>query len=146
MNVYVAAPFEDAGIVRMVHERFASLGLTPTAKWADHADGKEDFARFEPARLRAFAHQNDKDLRDSDVVLVIARAGAGGEMFAEARLAIEWGKAVVWVGRRILSAWRHGVVSADSIDDAVDLLVAMRTKHTEGHRGHLLAHLAGSAA
>lgn len=144
--VYVAAPFSDAGVVRVVHDRLGTLGIVPTSRWVDQASGAEDFARFEPSRLRAIAAQNDADLRGSDALLVLARAGAGGEMFAEARVGLDWGKAVVWVGRRILSAWRSGVVLVEDVDDAFPVLSAMRERHAEGHRGHLLAHLAGSAA
>ena len=147
LNVYVAAPYEDGAFVfQGVHERLRALGMTPTSTWAEHAIGREDFSRYTPARLREFAVRNDADLRAADVALVLARAGAGGEMFAEARVAIDWGKPVVWCGRLILSAWRSGVVRAEDLDAALSILVAMQAKHAEGYRGHLLAHLVGSTA
>lgn len=144
--VYVAAPFEDAALVRSIHDRLESIDMSPTSRWALSATSAEDFAKFTPSQLRGLAQQNDSDLRGSDVALVVARAGAGGEMFAEARMALEWGKPVVWVGRWILSAWRRGVVRAGDIDGAFETLIQMRAKYSEGYRGHMLAHLSGCAA
>lgn len=143
---YVAAPYADAAFVRVVHDHLLAVAITPTSSWATTARGPEDFSRFSPPELRRVAAQNDADLRGSDVCLVIARDGAGGEMFAEARVALEWGKPIVWTGRRTLSAWRSGVVLAEDLDAAILLLVAMRDRHSEGYRGHLLAHLAQGAA
>lgn len=145
-GVYVAAPFADAAFVREhVHERLRAIGCTPTSSWVDTAAGPENFARYLPAELRRNAEHNDRNLRGSDVVLVVAREGAGGETFAEARIAIEWGKPVVWCGRRILSAWRAGVVRVDDLDGAMATLAAMRGYHAEGLRGRLLATMAERA-
>lgn len=145
--VYVCAPFEDGAFVRALHERLETLQLTPTSRWAEHATSREDFARYSPVQLREYARRNDADLRGSDVALVLARHGGGGEMFAEARLALEWGKAVVWVGKRhTLSAFRSGVVRTEDLDTGIARLVLMRERHLEGYRGELLAHLSGAAA
>lgn len=120
MKVYVAAPYDAAGFVREhVHERLRSIGLDPTSRWAEHALGPENFDHFSPADLRLIAEANDRDVERSDVVLVIARAAAGGEMFAEARYALMLGKHLVWVGRRILSSWRHGVERVEDLDAAM---------------------------
>jgi hypothetical protein len=58
-------------------------------------------------------------------VLVLARDGAGAEMFGEARLALEYGIPTVWFGtRRPLSAYRPGVVRVETIDEAMEQLAA----------------------
>lgn len=122
-RVYVCAPFEDAGHVREhVHERLRTFGLEPSSRWAETARGAEDFAAFTPYALRAIAEANDLDLGNSQAALVLAREGTGGEMFAEARLALVMGIPVVWVGRRTLSAWRDGVVLVDDLDEAITVL------------------------
>lgn len=145
--VYVAAPFCDGSLVRqMVHPALRERGLLPTSSWAETAFGPEDFSRLAPAALRAACARNDADLRGSDVVLALARHGAGSEMFAEVRVALEWGKSVVWCGRRSLSAWRSGVVLVESIDEAFDVLDRMKGPHSEGCRGQLLAQMAGGAS
>ena len=118
-SVYVAAPFSDADIVRSVHARLADIGIFAASSWAEHAIGREDFSKYTPDELRRFAAVNDADLRLADVCLVLARYGAGAEMFAEARLAIEWGKPVVWVGRRTLSSWRDGVTYCETLEEAL---------------------------
>ncbi len=121
--IYVAAPYEDAGYVREhVHERLRALGFEPTSRWAETARGPEDFARFSADELRVIAEGNDLDVAGSKAVLVLARAGAGGEMFAEARLALAMGIPCIWVGRRTLSAWRLGVVRAADLDEALEIL------------------------
>lgn len=146
--VYVAAPFDDGAIVRdCLHDRLRLHGMRPTAQWFDAPRGPEDFTRFSPDELQRRALRNDADVRGSDVVFALPRRGAGGEMFAEIRVALEWGKSVVWVGeRRTLSAWRAGVVRVDDFDAGLGILCAMRDQHARGIRGQLLAHMVGSAA
>lgn len=146
MLVYVAAPYEDAAFVTVVHETLTKHGMRPTSRWAEKARGALDFSTLAPAALRQAAAENDADVRGSDVVLAIARSGAGGEMFAESRVALEWHKPVVWTGRLTLSAFRSGVVRAVDLDDAISVLLSMQRALAEGYRGHLLAHLARSAA
>lgn len=119
VKVYVAAPFQDAPMVREVHERLVALGATYTSTWAESAVGEEDFSKFTPTQLARIADSNDEDVRRSDIVLVMARHGAGGESFCEARLAIDLGRRVLWVGRRILSAWRPGVIRCEDLDEAL---------------------------
>lgn len=122
--VYVAAPYADAPLVREVHQLLSDAGITPTSTWAkDATPGPENQSAFTPEQLRAFAENNDADVLRADAVLVLAREGAGGEMFAEVARAQLWGKAVFWVGRRTLSAWRAGVQQCWSVGDA---LVALR--------------------
>ena len=119
VSVYVAAAYEDASYVRMVGGHLRRLGLTTTSSWSEQARGPEDLTQMMPEAIRHIAGTNDADLRAADVCLVMARRGAGGEMFAEARLAVEWGKSVYWVGRRILSSYRSGVTICDDLDAAV---------------------------
>lgn len=130
-HVYVAAPFADGAFVREhVHERLASVGATPTSTWVHASAGPEDFSRYTIEALREAAARNDADIRRSDVVLALARDGAGGEMFAEVRYALEIGRPVLWVGRRILSAWRVGVVRCDDLDDALTALRSWGARRT----------------
>lgn len=126
-----------------VHGRLVAVGFEPSSRWVDGAVSAEDFGRYTPEELRRFAAQNDRDVCSSHVVLVLARPGAGGEMFGEARLALEWGLAVVWVGRRTLSAWRRGVVRVDNLDQAIGVLARMRVAFEDGIRGEFLAELGG---
>lgn len=122
--VYVAAPFADGAFVREhVHPLLEQHGITPTSTWVHAAHGPEDFARFAPDALAAAAEQNDHDIHRSAALLVIARHGAGGEMFAEARYALALRKPVIWVGRLILSAWRPGVERVEDLDGAVHALL-----------------------
>lgn len=72
LSVYVAAPFEDRDLVRVVHERLRKDGIATTASWADLTIGGQDVAWLAPERLRALAKVNDADLRSSDAVLVLA--------------------------------------------------------------------------
>lgn len=96
------------------------LGLVPTSTWAEEQIGPENFAQYTVEQLRAIAFSNDGDILRSNSMLVLARPGAGGEMFAEARFALQHEKAVFWVGRRTLSAWRRGVIRCHDLDAALD--------------------------
>jgi len=120
--VYVAAPYEDAAHVRALHIRLETMGLRHTSLWADMAKGAEDLHKHSPARLRLAAESNDIDVARSDVVLALARKGAGGEMFSEIRYALELLIPVLWVGRHTLSAFRKGVTRCESLDQAMGLL------------------------
>lgn len=122
-RTYVAAPFEDAHLVRDIHVRMRALGIEPTAQWVKGADGKENQAAFTDEQLRDFALGNDRDIMRSNAMLVIARPGVGGEQFAEVRYALMWGIQVYWVGRRILSAYREGVTICESVEDALGRMV-----------------------
>jgi len=133
LRCYVAAPYLDGTLVReQVHPRLAALGIEPTSSWCADAIGAEDFAAYGAGQLRAIAATNDADLARADVVLVIAREGAGGEMFAEARLALVMRKPVVWTGRLILSAWRRGVVRVDSVAAALRVLARYARRRRAG--------------
>lgn len=129
MKIFVAAPYADAAFVRdVVHPRLAAFGLEPVSRWADNARGPEDFSRHSPEVLRAEAERNDADIMRCEALLLIARHGAGGESFAEARIALAWGRPVVWCGQRLtLSAWRAGVTRVSDLDDAVAALLAVRS-------------------
>lgn len=107
-RIYVAAPFQDKLYVRnVVHRKLVEAELRPVSTWAN-SDAEEDF-QDEQVLANAIC-ENDTQLACCDAVLVLARPGAGGEMFAEARIALVWGKPVFWVGRRVLTTFRRGVV------------------------------------
>lgn len=125
-TVYVAAPYADAEQVRALHRRMRVMGLQPTSSWAEAADGPESFTNKLPEVLRDFALANDAELLRSSAVLVLARDGVGGEMFAEARLALDNDIPVFWVGRRTLSAWREGVVLCEDVDDGLSKILHAR--------------------
>lgn len=146
MRVYLAAPMPDKMLVRELHDRLAREDMVPTSSWAMSDSTSNDFDAFTPTELRRHIQKNDSDLRGSDIVLVLARDGVGGEMFAEAALAIQMGKTVLWCGRRILSSFRPGVVLVEDLESAFAILGDMRTQFANGYRGRLLAILCGAAA
>lgn len=147
LSVYVAAPYEDARIVcDVVHARMRKIGIKPMSRWAEQANGAENFALFDVEQLRRFAAQNDADVLGSDALLVMAKPGAGGEMFAEARFGLDRGKPIIWLGRRTLSAWRKHVVRAADLDHALEMLERMNLAHHDGQRGYLLELAAGDSA
>lgn len=139
LSVYVASPYANAPFVRELHETLRAHDMLVTSNWAEHASGAEDFSTMSIAELRSVAAGNDRDVRASDVVLVVDFDGKGRETYGELRVALEWGKAVIFVGRPNLSAWRRGVVRASDVDEAVSMLVAMKGAHMLGRRGALLA-------
>jgi hypothetical protein len=119
-RVYVAAPYEDAPGVRRVHALLRYLRLEPTSTWAEEADGPEVLEKMPLDVVRALADRNDADLESSSALLVLPRAGAGREMYAEVRLAIERNIPVIWVGGpRPLSAYRVGVARVDDLTEAL---------------------------
>jgi hypothetical protein len=122
-RVYVAAPYEDGGHVRdYIHPRLSELGMGYTSLWAESAGGAEDITALTEKQLRDIADQNDQCIRHSHAMLVLARKGAGGEMFAEARLAHELRLMIVWAGRLTLSAWRDRVTRVSDLDGALEAL------------------------
>lgn len=138
LRCYVAAPFEDAPLVRDVHARLVMLGMQPTSEWAETpaATGeRENLRELTIHELAYLAGRNDGAVMTSDAVLVLARDGVGGEMFAEARLAYALGSALVWVGRTTLSAYRPDVVRVSSLDEA--FLALSRIARTMASRGAL---------
>lgn len=143
LRAYVAGPYSTAYFIRsLVHERLRQINVEPTSSWAELATGPEDFARFSPAAIRNAAAKNDADLRGSHVLLVVDLAGTGRETYAELRLALEWNKACVFLGRPALSAFRSGVVRVANLDGAIDILARMRLALEQGYRGQLLAQFA----
>lgn len=121
-RIYVAAPYEDAAFVRQVHTRLRERKFTPTSSWAETAKGADVLT---PEIAQTAITVNDADLRSSDAVFVIARPGAGGEMFCEIAAALMHGIRVFWVGRKVLSAYRDGVVwCGDYVPEALDTLEA----------------------
>jgi hypothetical protein len=120
VRVYVAAPYADAPRVRAVHDELRNAGFEPTSRWADAANGPETLDVLPLSDVRAIARANDDDLQRAHFLLVLARDGAGGEMFAETRLALDSGIPVVWVGsRRPLTAYREGVVRVGDVNEAL---------------------------
>ncbi|WP_394849821.1 hypothetical protein LZC95_20485 [Pendulispora brunnea] len=127
-RVYVAAPYEDAALVREVHERLRLHRAHATSEWARNARGADDLASLPRERRRALALANDFAVSTSDAVMVLARPGAGGEMFCEARLAIACHVPVFWVGREILSTSREGVSVCEDVNDALLRVGQLRTE------------------
>lgn len=121
MRVYVAAPYEDAMHVRAAHSDLIARGMTPTSRWAERAFGLED-RTIDVAELRRLLARNHADVDASDAMLVLARDGAGGEMFVEAARAIACGLHVVWRGRTILSSFAEGVIRVASTTSAINEL------------------------
>jgi hypothetical protein len=117
-RVYVAAPYARRFEVRALHERLKGIGVVPTSSWADSEDA--DAMTLETATV--CFRRNDSDVFGSHALLVLGYPNEGGEMFAEARLALMVGIPCAWVGRRILSSWRPGVRHFNSIDEAITTL------------------------
>jgi hypothetical protein len=140
LRCYVAAPYADAAYVRIVHATLEAHGIKPVSTWVERAEGVEDFHRLALADLRRIAQENDADVRLADVVLMLARKGAGGEMFAEARLALDLGKTVIWTGRLTLSSFRPGVLQVRDLDDAWPVLerMARASEHCANYRRRVL--------
>ena len=116
MKIYVAAPFQDRPLVRDVHDALMTFGFIPVSTWA-YSKAEKDIASLDEARPAI--EQNDRDLARADAVLVLARLGAGAEMFCEMTRALLDGKPVYWIGRRSLSAYRPGVTRCEDTQDAV---------------------------
>jgi hypothetical protein len=125
-RVYVAAPYGDASLVRRVHDLLRRLRLEPTSRWAENALGAENIETLPLDVVQALAEVNDRDLLDADAVLVLPRDGAGREMYAEARLALEHRIPVFWSGRPLcLSSFRAGVRRCSDLVDAVLALLEL---------------------
>jgi hypothetical protein len=124
-KVYVAAPYDDAPAVREAHGWLRANRFIPVSSWADKVEGPERLDLLTSAQCHAIAEGNDRDLLSAHALLVLSRAGAGGEMFGEARLALEFGIPVVWVGsRRPLTAYRRGVVRVYTREAGLEQLLA----------------------
>lgn len=130
--VYVASAFVDAPLVRDVHATLLAWGLGHTSRWAEAASkGVEGY--LGDSIMRELAEANDRDILRADAFLILAREGVGGEAFAELRYALEHGKPAFYVGeRKILSAYRSGVVRCDAIADAIGLIARAFPKSEGG--------------
>jgi hypothetical protein len=127
LRAYLAAPFLDAPLVRDLDAHLVSLGIGVTSAWAAAANGPEALEALAPEDVRRIALANDRDLLSAHVVVVLARDGAGAEMFAEARLALAHRIPVVWVGtRRPLSAYRDGVLRVASLAEGLVYLTGFQ--------------------
>jgi hypothetical protein len=122
---YVAASFRHYEQAQAMQRALALLDLRITSSWADQAEtsmGLEDLESMSVADRTRVYMANDAALERADIVVVLASEGAR-ETFAEARLAIHWGKLVVWVGSpKPLSAWRFGVVRCETAELALAFL------------------------
>lgn len=112
IRVYVAAPFGRwsiaAGIGRAL-ENMAPVRLV--ASWLDVASKAHGIDRLDSIEdARRQAKQNDRELEGAHVVLALGFPHEGREMFAEVRMAVEYGIPVVWCGPTYLTAMREGVV------------------------------------
>lgn len=119
MRCYVASRFAERFAVRAIHLRLRARGITPTSRWADTPDHLADTSN--PEEARAAALMNDEDIDASDAMLVVATPELG-EHACEARYSLALSIPVVWLGRRILSSYRPGVVRVDSLDEAIERL------------------------
>lgn len=125
LRCYLAAPYDDAPLVRDLHRRLSARGVRCTSAWAEQADGPERLDLMPLEELRARALANDVALAESDVVVVLPREGKGREMYGEARLAVAFGIPVIWVGpTRCLTSYRAGVECVDDVEAAVREIVA----------------------
>jgi hypothetical protein len=139
LSVYVASPFSNAVIVRMIHERIVAAGMRVTSSWGETALGPEDWSRFSAEELERAIARNDADVIAADVVFLHDPTSEGRETYAEARFALAIGKPVVWHGPRGLSRWRKNVIRVDDTDAGLCVLGSMNAKHADGLRGELLA-------
>ncbi len=125
-RVYVAAPLADALYVRKIHGLLRDLRMEPTSSWAETSEGVESLDAMPLEDVREIARQNDEDLLEAETVLVLPRADAGREMYAEARLATVHLIPVVWCGTpRPLTAYRDGVHRVDDLIGALDVLARL---------------------
>ena len=149
MRVYVAAPYNDAARVRYVHACLRARGAVPTSLWADRAHSPEDLGAMDPRDRAGAIAANDTGVATADVLIALPRIGAGGEMFAEVRLATLLSIPVLWVGERLtLSAFRDGVSRFDGLRDALDeieQMIAGRSRPTTTGAGHDARELAFDA-
>lgn len=125
MKVYIAAPYADAALVRIVKGKLEDLGAEVLASWAVEAVGPEDLEAMGAAARRAAIDKNDRELQAADVLLVLAREGSGGAMFGEARLAIECGALVIWAGRRTLDAYRESVLRVADANEGAQVVAEL---------------------
>src|SRR5258706_3586810 len=98
VRVYVAAPYADAPRVRALHDDLREAGFLPVSQWAENANGPEALETLPLSTIRALARQNDADLLSAHLVIALARDGAGGDMFAEVRCALDSKIPVLGVG------------------------------------------------
>jgi hypothetical protein len=123
LRVYLAAPFADATNVRELDAKVDAIGVTVTSTWAHGASGAEDLESLSVAEVRQIAAVNDRDLLEADLLVALARDGAGGEMFAEVRLALAHRIPILWIGtRRPLSAYRDGVLRVPNLAEGMMFL------------------------
>lgn len=134
-RIYVAAPLADAPLVRDVHAQLRAHGLVPVSHWAER-QGDDPNDNFDDAEeVQAKLRLNDAGVAAADVFLVLAREGAGGEMFCEAARALALGAPVIWVGRRVLSTFREGVRYFHSRESAVHFILTWKDELRREYRG-----------
>jgi hypothetical protein len=139
LTVYVAGPYASAPIVRSIHEKLCAIDCLPTSQWAENAAGPENFADFTPSRLNEIAVGNYLDLESSDAIFVFDPQCLGQETLCELGHALCRRIPAVVVRPKPLSRWRHGVVRAETLGEALDCLAIMARLHAQGIRHLALA-------
>lgn len=122
--VYVAAPRDTGESVLRLHDDLAELGIRGVATWPLFGWKEELDGVAGADRARAALGINDADLAEADVVFFIGRATGGTEALCETARAIEERMAVVWLGERLLSSYRPGVVCVPTFEVATQQLAA----------------------
>lgn len=123
-RVYVIAAYTAAPAVRLLHTRLRMAGHEPTSSWAEEATGPEDLTALSTAECRAIWSRNDKDMRDADVVIVLADTNTR-EGWMEAQRAVALGGVqIICIGRPTLTlrAWTDGVRIVADVDAALRAL------------------------
>lgn len=121
---YVIAAYTSAPQVRALHDRLRTIGIEPTSSWAEEAHGPEALEALSTQACRAIWTRNDRDMREADVVIVLADTPCREGFMEAARAYYDGRQDMVWVGRPTLTsrAWVDGCVTVVDVDAAVALL------------------------
>lgn len=132
MKAYVASPFARWTRAKRIRVLLRELGYSVDSAWIDDAERAQGRESENVGLMRDAMARNDHDVATSDVVIALTFPGEGGEMFAEARLALHLGIPVLWVGsRRIGSCYRDGSERYDEVMDAFARIEEMRRARDE---------------
>lgn len=130
LKVYIAAPFARWSRAKRARTLLRDLGFVVDSSWIDDAERAGGRESDNPGLMQDALARNDADVSTSDVVLAMTWHGEGGEMFAEARLALLRGIPVLWVGERFIgSSFRAGSERFTEMLDAFARLEEMRQKY-----------------
>lgn len=135
LRVYVACAFARASFVdTLVVPMLERAGCKLVSTWHQPPwREREDLHGMPLEDVQAIIARNDHELATAEAVLVMAdpvRLDTGEfavpqETLCEARIAWSAGIPVVWEGHRSLSAFRPGVVRADSLAEAIATIEAL---------------------